>query len=119
VNTNTYRTYADTLSLDTGGYNTASLAQSWSEEGNRQTARVEFTRSQARHLGMRLIAWTGDLWAFMLSAHDTFKGVEGTLTVDVVDGCPELRVGSGPALEVPAEHTHDMGIRLIAWAGVA
>jgi hypothetical protein len=93
---------------------TASILETW----NGIDSDVQFTRDQARELGKRLIAWTGDEWAFMLHTSQEFEGAIGSLHVDIADGEPTLHVNDGPEFIASAEITHDMGVRLIAWAGV-
>lgn len=134
--TATFRDYnadnpeAGEFSVDTSGtvvpyLDRAVITQTWmdandeTDHGGGELAQVvTFDRDQARALGMRLIAWTSEDWAFMLHAEHEFKGNTGSLHVIVADGEPTIYVSNGPDFIASAEITHDMGVRLIAWAGV-
>lgn len=107
------------FSVDTSGP-TALIGQVWEDyrTGETRDATVEFSPEMARHVGLRLIAWSGSEWAFMLSANDRFYGVNGSLVVDVVDGDPTVSVGNGPDFRIGAEYAQDLGIRLICFAGI-
>ncbi|MFA5712003.1 hypothetical protein [Mycolicibacterium sp.] len=118
------------FSIDTSGKHTlygepvALITQTWMDpasddsDGGEHSLTAHFTRGQARDLGRALLGWTGD-HAFMLYAQHTFEGmsVDG-LSIEVVDGEPTLNVGNGPDFIANADICHDMGIRLIVWAGV-
>lgn len=106
------------LDTDNDINDTAVFMEIWQDDDGALGQRAEFNRDQARELGLRLIAWTGEEWAFMLTAQQKFDGVVSSLTLDVVDGVPTMWVGNGPDFMPSAEMTHDMGVRLIAWAGV-
>jgi hypothetical protein len=116
------------FSLDTSGTasqfgrdDLAVIIETWEDDDGRLGQRAEFTREQAREIGTVLIGCTGDQWAFMLQTEREFKGVIGSLHLDVVDGVATVWVTNGPDFIMPADgsYTHDMGVRLIAWAGVA